>query len=99
MQAGIMPSGDVDPTNYSRWHNGGSSSTHAYIGKSTAGSVTVNLGSDLSSDKGYIGYEAEATGEVTVDGGGSTWTNNGSLYIEGKRLGIRRDAQAQFDFM
>ena len=29
----------------------------------------------------YIGYQSGSTGVATVDGVGSTWTNNGSLYV------------------
>ncbi|MDY7011664.1 MAG: hypothetical protein SVV80_13085, partial [Planctomycetota bacterium] len=77
LQADITPSGDVDPTDHSWWIGGGDNSTDAYIGKTAAGSVTVSLGSDLSSYWGFIGYGAGATGVVTVDGIGSTWTNSG----------------------
>ncbi|MDY7009679.1 MAG: hypothetical protein SVV80_02870 [Planctomycetota bacterium] len=77
LQADITPSGDVDPTDPLWWIGGGDSSTNAYIGKTAAGSVTVNLGSDLRSSYGYIGYDAGAIGVVTVDGSGSTWTNSG----------------------
>ena len=77
LQADITPSGDVDPTYHSWWTGGGDDSTNAYIGKTAAGSVTVNLDSDLISWKGYIGYDSGSTGEVTVDGSGSTWTIGG----------------------
>ncbi len=64
----------ITPPDY-WWTNGGGSFAFAFIGKTTVGSVTVDSGSDLSSGFSYIGYEAGATGEVTVDGSGSTWTN------------------------
>ena len=81
LQADITPSGDVDPTDHSWWIGGGYIFTNAYIGKTGAGSVTVNLGSDLSSYYGLIGYYSGSTGVVTVDGSGSTWTNSSSLCV------------------
>ena len=35
----------------------------------------------LSTTSGYIGYNSNSVGLVTVDGAGSTWTNSGSLYV------------------
>ncbi|MCD4699601.1 MAG: PEP-CTERM sorting domain-containing protein [Phycisphaerae bacterium] len=81
LRAGIIPSGDVDPADYSWWHNGGDSSTDAYIGNTAAGSVIVNLGSDLSSWEGSIGYSSGSAGAVMVDGVGSTWTNGHTIYV------------------
>jgi len=81
LQADITPSGDVDPTDVSWWTGGGDSSTYVYIGNTAAGSVTVNLGSCLSSYFSHIGYESGATGVVTVDGSGSTWACDGHLYV------------------
>ncbi|MDY7009910.1 MAG: hypothetical protein SVV80_04070, partial [Planctomycetota bacterium] len=54
LQADITPGGEVDPTDPSWWTGGGNSSTNAYIGNTAAGSVTVDLGSDLSSYRGCI---------------------------------------------
>ena len=34
----------------------------------------------MSSDLGYIGFDAGSTGTVTVDGTGSSWTNSSLLY-------------------
>ncbi len=81
LQAGITPSGDVDPINHSWWTGGGSSLTDAYIGKTAAGSVIVDLGSDLSSSYGYIGYTEATNSKVTIDGYGSTWANSGGLFV------------------
>ena len=43
------------------------------------GSLTIRDGIAITSGVGYIGYYANSTGTVTVDGPGSTWTNTGSL--------------------
>ncbi|MDY7010971.1 MAG: PEP-CTERM sorting domain-containing protein [Planctomycetota bacterium] len=88
LQADITPGGDVDPADYSWWHNGGDCWTDAYIGMTAAGSVTVNLGSDLSSYCGFIGYVPDATGGVTVAGSGSTWTCCGSGCYSGLHVGL-----------
>ena len=42
--------------------------------------MTVNSGSGLLSSVTYLGNTSAATGTVTVDGGGSTWTAGG-LYV------------------
>ena len=73
----IVGSGDVSPLNPSDWI----SATTAYIGKTSIGSVTVDLDSDLKSKYGYIGDSFGSTGEVTVDGTGSTWSNFYHLYV------------------
>ena len=80
LQADIMPDGDVDPTDDLWWIDGGGGSD-AYIGKTATGSVTVNDGSELSSRCGYIGYDSGSTGEVAVDGSGSTWAITVGLYV------------------
>ncbi|NQU23834.1 MAG: PEP-CTERM sorting domain-containing protein [Candidatus Nealsonbacteria bacterium] len=75
--AGIVINGDVDPADAGDWN----SSTDAYVGKTADGEVEVNGGSDLDSRAGYIGYEDTATGVVSVDGTGSTWTNRFGLFV------------------
>jgi T5SS/PEP-CTERM-associated repeat protein len=35
----------------------------------------------VSNAIGYLGYRDESTGRVSVDGAGSTWTNNGDLSV------------------
>jgi T5SS/PEP-CTERM-associated repeat protein len=67
----------VSPVNPSTW----TSSTTGYIGYTASGTVTVDGGSDLLSLYGYIGYNAGASGRVTVDGAGSTWVNGRDLYV------------------
>ena len=43
--------------------------------------MDITGGNDVTDDRGYIGYDSGVTGEVTVDGSGSTWTNNSSLDV------------------
>ncbi len=63
----------------STWTN----SRDLYVGHDGQGTLNITDGGVVDSDYYvYIGYEAWATGEVTVDGSGSTWTNNGyGLYV------------------
>ncbi len=63
----------------------GSTLTYRYeleVGR-RGGSGTLNItdGGAVSSDGGYIGYYSSSTGQVTVDGAGSVWANNGWLRI------------------
>jgi len=46
-----------------------------------AGSLAIRNDVDVSSQYGYVGYKAGATGEVTVEGPGSTWTIGKDLYV------------------
>ncbi|NQU21115.1 MAG: hypothetical protein HQ567_07515 [Candidatus Nealsonbacteria bacterium] len=75
--AAIVISGDVDPADVGGWK----SNRSAYVGKTTAGELEINGGSNLASNDGYLGYENTATGVVTVDGAGSTWTNSRDFYV------------------
>ena len=74
--AEISTTGDVDPANPATW----TSNTDGYIGKTSNGTMNITGSSAVSSRFGYIGYYSGSTGEVTVDGTGSTWTN-GSISI------------------
>ena len=59
-----------------------------YIGCSGIGSLYVTVGGTVSNgDIGYIGCAPGSTGEVTVDGAGSTWTNNSDLYVGHEGIG------------
>ncbi len=77
VRSAITPTGDVDPFDVSTW--GGT--TTGYIGETAAGTLTVDGGSSLLSDYGYVGYGSAATGLVSVTGPGSNWTNGDSLYV------------------
>ena len=68
--------GNVDPSNPSTW----TSSTYGYVGETSAGTLTVDSGSLLSS-YAYLGYGGSATGVVNISGTNSKWTNSNCLYI------------------
>ncbi len=77
-RAAFSPSGDVSPTDDpSTW----TSSTNAYIGNTSAGSLTVNGGSALLSYDSYIGNNSGATGVVQITGANSTWTDSDYIYV------------------
>jgi T5SS/PEP-CTERM-associated repeat protein len=77
-------------TNSSGLYVGGNDSSAYYGGG--AGTLSITGGGTVTSAGGYIGFARTngdgrfaiaSTGAVTVDGAGSTWTNNGELYIGG----------------
>jgi len=45
------------------------------------GTLNITGGGAVSNGDGYIGIWSGSTGVVTVDGTGSTWTNNDDLYV------------------
>ncbi len=70
----------VDGTG-STWTN----STDLTVGFEGSGVLNITNGGAVSVNYmygySYIGRSSGATGEVTVDGAGSTWTNSGLLYV------------------
>jgi T5SS/PEP-CTERM-associated repeat protein len=59
-------------------------SSELYVGYNGASTLTIADGGSVSNTTataGYIGYATGASGEVTVTGEGSTWTNSGTLYV------------------
>ena len=70
LEGAIVADGDVNLTPYGVY----------YIGYLGDGNLTVNSGL-LESLEAYIAYNSGVTGEATVTGDGSTWTNSSSLYI------------------
>ncbi len=75
LQAAIVGTGDLIPA--FPW----SSSTTAYVGLTAGGTLSVNAGSQLSSNFAYLGYNSSASGVATITGSGSLWTNIGPLYV------------------
>ena len=51
------------------------------VGVTTNGELHISNGGRVSSDYGFIGYNAGATGIATVDGLGSKWNNSGVLNV------------------
>ena len=78
-RAGLVATGDVIPANPATW----TSSTDAYIGYSSSGTLNITGGGAVSSCHSNIGCNSGSTGEVTVDGAGSTWTIGGSFFFVG----------------
>ncbi len=67
----------VDGTG-SIWNNAGM----LYVGRLGNGTLNITGGGIVDSNKyTYIGLDSASTGEVTVDGAGSTWTNSSKLHI------------------
>lgn len=83
-RAAISFSGDVSPSDSSGWAD----CTYGYVGRTAAGTLTVDSGDDVVSRYGCIGNNAGVTGVVTVDGAGSTWTNGEYLEVGGSGTGI-----------
>ncbi len=65
----------------------GSNLSHSefqYVGLEGAGSLSIASGGTVSNQaSGYVACLAGSSGQVTVDGAGSTWSNHASLYIGG----------------
>lgn len=67
----------VDGAN-STWTN----NSNLYVGSKGNGTLTITDGGVVSNNYvGYIGYSSGATGEVTVDGVDSMWTNGSNLHV------------------
>ncbi len=62
----------------STWTN---SSSILVAGDYGDGTLDITAGGAVSNTEGYIGRRVGSTGEVTVDGTGSTWTNSLSLNV------------------
>jgi T5SS/PEP-CTERM-associated repeat protein len=52
-------------------------------GSTGSGTLNVSAGGQVSNTVAFLGTNVGSTGTVTVGGTGSTWTNNGALYIGG----------------
>ncbi len=75
--AGFSASGDVSPADPATWWSGNA----VYIGRTGAGSATIDGGSVAGSDYAYLGEQAGSVGAMTVDGAGSMWDLDGQLKI------------------
>ncbi|MBE3098135.1 MAG: autotransporter-associated beta strand repeat-containing protein, partial [Planctomycetes bacterium] len=65
----------------SKWTNSG----ELYVGYGynpfSTGTLYIQNGGQVSSAWGYLGYNSDSNGTVTVDGIGSKWTNTGYLNV------------------
>ncbi len=51
------------------------------VGEYGSGTLNITGGGAVSGHRGYIGSQSGSTGEVTVDGPGSTLTNSYEFYV------------------
>ena len=51
------------------------------IGDANTGTLDITNGGTVSNAGCFVGFNAGSTGAVTVDGNGSTWTNDGDLNV------------------
>ena len=59
-----------------------SMSGHLFVGNEGQGSLSITAGGDVSNHDGYIGSSSNALqSQATVSGAGSTWTNNGTVFV------------------
>jgi len=77
--AEIAWSGDVAPDSPTTW----TLDTDVYIGKDSVGMLSITSSDAVNNRISYIGYSSGSTGEVTVDGYGSTWANGGGISVGG----------------
>jgi T5SS/PEP-CTERM-associated repeat protein len=77
VRAAITWEGNVEPSDPTNWDH----FVDSYVGYTLNGSLTVNSGSQLRSRTGYIGYNNDVTGVVTVDGNDSTWSTFSNLAV------------------
>jgi T5SS/PEP-CTERM-associated repeat protein len=60
-----------------------------YVGNSGTGALTIQNGGTVSNGAdAFIGVNSGATGTVTVDGAGSSWTDTGNLYVGQTGTGV-----------
>ncbi len=76
---------DVDPANPATWTDGDDGNS-GYIGKTSAGSLTITEGSLVECKIGYVGYGVDAVGTVTINDISSRFeahgvNNGGNIYI------------------
>ncbi|GAG48858.1 unnamed protein product, partial [marine sediment metagenome] len=51
------------------------------VGWTGSGALTISNGGQVANTDGWIGYNPGSSGDVTVNGLGSSWTNSGRLYV------------------
>lgn len=75
-EAALISSGDVtaDPATWT-------TSTRAYIGNTSDGSLIINGGSTVTPSTSYIAKTLGTKGDLTIDGTGSGWLSKNTIYI------------------
>lgn len=90
LQGATVAIGDVTPA--LPW----TSTTSPQIGVTGAGTLTVDAGSQLVSNRSVLGYDNGSTGVATVTGAGSAWDNDLELHVGyGGNGALRVEAGAQ----
>ena len=56
--AGFATTGDIAPADPNTWTSG----TYAYIGQTSDGTLAINDGSTVGSNRGYIAHDGNSTG-------------------------------------
>ena len=81
LRAEVTTTGDVDPggaaTQPDPWAIGGD----LRVGDSGVGTLHIESGGAVTDSDGYVGWHSGSTGEVTVTGADSQWTNINSLAV------------------
>ncbi len=67
--AGLTATGDVTPADPATWTD----ATSVYVGQTGTGAVDITAGDTTDAYAAHVGDESGASGEVTVDGAGSSW--------------------------
>jgi T5SS/PEP-CTERM-associated repeat protein len=77
-QAEVIVTGDVDPSGATDpWVIDG----ELKVGNTGEGTLNITDGGVVSNTTGYIGYDDDTVGTVTVTGQGSEWNNSGGLEV------------------
>ena len=79
--ADVITAGDVDPSGAAVQSDPWAAGDKLYVGQSGPGTLTVQAAGLVTTARGYLGYEFESSGIVTVTGAGSLWNNSERLYV------------------
>ena len=79
--ATVITTGDVDPGGAATQPDPWSIEGSLKVGDTGEGTLNIEAGGQVSNEQGYIGRESGSTGEATVTGGGSKWTNSLGLVV------------------
>lgn len=75
----IVVTGDIDPADPATW----AADTSVYIGNTGVGTLDITNNSDVTCGFFGLGYQTGSSGEVTVDGAGSTVTTTTGIFCVG----------------
>jgi len=79
---GVDPNSSMPASWATSWNPiQGNASNNLYVGSYENGQFLISGGDDVSNMNGYLAYNDDSHGAVTVTGAGSTWTNSQSLIV------------------